>query len=120
MIFSLLASAILIVAFSATLLRRFDLPILKLALLGASLAGLYFVWNPEHLTWRAHMVGVGRGADLVAYGSSLLFFLTVVAIAARRRDADQQLTRLVREIAVLHARPPADRRWSGRDTDEKH
>ena len=110
MIFSILASIALSLALTTALVRRFDLPILKVAVVAAALAGLYFVWRPEHLTLLAHLIGVGRGADHVAYGSSLLFFLVLVAIAVRRRDTDRQITHLVREIALLNARPPADRR----------
>ena len=110
MIFSILASAILALALAASLIRRFDLPALKFAIVGASLAGIYFVWKPQDLTWVAHKIGVGRGADLVSYGSSLLFFLTIVAMAVRRRDTERQITHLVREVALLHARPPMDRR----------
>lgn len=109
MIFSILASGILVLALGASLIRRFDLPALKFALVAASLAGLYFVWKPQDLTWIAQKVGVGRGADLVSYGSSLLFFLTIVAVAVRRRETERQITQLVRELALLHARPPIDR-----------
>ena len=28
-------------------------------------AGLYFVWLPEHATWLAELVGIGRGVDLI-------------------------------------------------------
>ena len=30
-------------------------------------AGLYFVWLPEHATWLAELVGIGRGVDLILY-----------------------------------------------------
>jgi len=107
MIFSVLASGVLAAALLAALVRRFDFPLLRAVMFFGSIAGLWFVWHPAHLTWIAHRIGVGRGADLVTYSSALLFFLTVLAIAVRRRASEQQITTLVREVAILHARKPA-------------
>ncbi|KRR22264.1 DUF2304 domain-containing protein [Bradyrhizobium retamae] len=42
-------------------------PIIGLLASGAALAGLYFVWVPEHATALAAFAGIGRGSDLIVY-----------------------------------------------------
>lgn len=118
MIFSLVATPILAGILFVALVRRFDLMLLKVVLAGGAGAGLYFVWNPDQLTWIAHRIGIGRGADLVLYGSTLLFFLGFLAVSLRRRETEAQITVLVREISILHARPPRDRRRRGPDDED--
>ena len=42
-------------------------PIIGLLAGGAALAGLYFVWVPEHASALAAFAGIGRGSDLIVY-----------------------------------------------------
>jgi small membrane protein len=66
-----------------------------------------FIVNPEAANRLAHLVGVGRGADLVMYAflpASISMFLHLYR---RSRQHDDRLTRLVRHIAILEARRPA-------------
>jgi hypothetical protein len=58
------------------------------------------------MTRLAQMVGVGRGADLVTYATTLILFLTVVAAIMRERRSNDVLTLLVRRLAVQQARFP--------------
>ena len=65
--------------------RKFTFLGLKLAVMLFAAAGVYFVWNPDQMTRLAQMVGIGRGADLVTYATTLILFLTVVAAIMRER-----------------------------------
>ena len=55
---------------------------------------------PEMLVSIAHFLGIGRGADLVLY-LSILFSLAAFFITYLRfRRVDEQLTRIVRHLAI--------------------
>ena len=86
--------------------RKFTFLGLKLSVMLFAAAGVYFVWNPEQMTRLAQMVGVGRGADLVTYATTLILFLTVVAAIMRERRSNDVLTLLVRRLAIQQARFP--------------
>jgi hypothetical protein len=105
-IVAILASGLFLFIFTVVAVRKFGFIGLKFALMIFALAGIYFVWNPEKMTELAHLFGVGRGADLVAYATTTLVFLTVVAGVIRERRANDTLTVLVRRLAIRHARAP--------------
>ena len=86
--------------------RKFTFQGLKLAVMLFAAAGVYFVWNPDQMTRLAQMVGIGRGADLVTYATTLILFLTVVAAIMRERRSNEVLTQLVRRLAIQQARFP--------------
>jgi aryl-alcohol dehydrogenase-like predicted oxidoreductase len=62
--------------------------------------------NADQMTRLAQMVGIGRGADLVTYATTLILFLTVVAAIMRERRSNEVLTQLVRRLAIQQARFP--------------
>jgi len=66
------------------------------------------VIEPQITQWFARLLGVGRGADAVFYlsivGLSYLFF----RLYLRTRELEQQLTRLVRELAIQEAQRRAE------------
>ncbi len=86
--------------------RKFTFLGLKLAVMLFAAAGVYFVWNPDQMTRLAQMVGIGRGADLVTYATTLILFLTGVAASMRERRSNEVLTQLVRRLAIQQARFP--------------
>src|SRR4051794_5567205 len=42
-------------------------PVIALCTMLAASGGLYFVWFPEHATFLAEALGIGRGVDLIIY-----------------------------------------------------
>jgi hypothetical protein len=106
MIVSLFASGLFLFVLFVAAARKFTFLGLKLSVMLFAAAGVYFVWNPEQMTRLAQMVGVGRGADLVTYATTLILFLTVVAAIMRERRSNEVLTLLVRRLAIQQARFP--------------
>ncbi len=106
MIVSLVASALFGSVLFLAAVRKFTFLGLKLAVMLFAAAGVYFVWNPDQMTRLAQMVGIGRGADLVTYATTLILFLTVVAAIMRERRSNEVLTQLVRRLAIQQARFP--------------
>jgi hypothetical protein len=69
-------------------------------------AAIVMVAQPEWATTVAQIVGVGRGADLVAYlGISGLAFLWL-RLYVRQRDMETKLTELGRQLAIKRAEKP--------------
>lgn len=84
-------------------LRRSRLPVhilLVFALLGV--AGLAVVF-PASTTVVANAVGVGRGADLVAYLVEVSLLFVCLHYYTKFVDLQRQITDLVRELAILRA-----------------
>jgi hypothetical protein len=68
--------------------------------LGLVALGVVFVINPQFTNQLAHLVGVGRGADLILYA---LFPATVsmfLHLYRRNRQLEEKLTELAREMAL--------------------
>lgn len=108
MIFQLTLTAALFSLMAFVGIRRFDFRVLKYVLLVAIVAGLYFTWRPDDLTMLAHLIGVGRGADLLIYILTLIVFLLIIASALQIRVSNDRMTKLTRELALLHAKRPND------------
>lgn len=106
MILSLVASGLFLFVLFVAAVRKFTFFGLKLAVMLFAAAGIYFVWNPDQMTRLARLAGVGRGADLVTYATTLILFLTVVAAIMRERRSNDVLTQLVRRLAIQQARFP--------------
>ncbi len=62
------------------------------------------VLRPEFTTLLAHLVGVGRGVDLVTYLALLLVFYLLLRLFTRLEGLERDITGLVREIALERAR----------------
>ena len=73
-----------------------------------SIAALALFW-PEGTVMAAQLLGIGRGADLVLYLAVLLGLAGFFYIYTRFRRLDQQITQLVRTLALkdpLQPQPP--------------
>lgn len=73
--------------------------------------GAFAVWSilsPSVWTSLAHLVGIGRGTDLILYGLVIAFFSFVVTSFKRFRDAEIRYTKLARRIAIDEAPPAAE------------
>jgi hypothetical protein len=61
------------------------------------------VLAPQITQWFARLLGVGRGADAVFYVGLLALSNALFRIYLRIRQVEQQLTRLVRKLALEEA-----------------
>jgi len=78
--------------------------VLVLVLAFAVLAVIF----PNALTQLAHLVGIGRGTDLLLYGLIVVFLGNALLMQRRSKHTERQLTILARRIALLEAARPAD------------
>ncbi len=65
--------------------------------------GLVLVWNPELSTRIAHMIGIGRGADLVLYTWIVASMAMILALLVGQRRTNINIVKLVRELALQEA-----------------
>ncbi len=75
--------------------------------------GSIFIAAPDFVTQVANRVGIGRGADLVSY-MAVIWLVRESLVHRRRRleDADQ-ITQLVRAVALLEAREVGSAQGAG-------
>jgi small membrane protein len=83
--------------------RRHKVPIHIILVLGLLGLGALFVIVPELTNRIAHAVGVGRGADLISYLVEVLLLFVIIHYYTKFVELESQVTRLVREIALLRA-----------------
>jgi hypothetical protein len=72
----------------------------RLGLIAVSGIGVLFVLFPGIPDSLAHMVGVGRGADLVMYIFIVSFFMASIALYSKMKKIEADQTELVRKIAI--------------------
>ncbi len=63
-------------------------------------AGLIVVLYPNLTVQFAHLVGVGRGVDVVIYVAIILIFYFIFYLILKIRKIEQQIAILVRKIAI--------------------
>jgi small membrane protein len=68
--------------------------------------GLYFVWVPEHATWLAALVGIGRGVDLILYVWVVISLVMLLNLHLKLRAQMELITILARRIAIADAHLP--------------
>lgn len=68
------------------------------------LGGSVFIAAPDFVTRLANRVGIGRGADLVSYMAVIWLVRESLVVRRRRLEDADQITRLVRAVALLEAR----------------
>jgi hypothetical protein len=78
--------------------------ILMLLFIVAAASSVFF---PQVWTWTAHLVGIGRGADLLLYFLVLTFLGFVATTYRRFRNLEEDVTELSRQVALVTAPPPA-------------
>ena len=66
------------------------------------------IYRPDQVTMLARSLGIQRGADLVLYLAVLMFFAASLYLYARCLRLQQQITLIVRHIAVAEARLPTE------------
>lgn len=80
------------------------LAIRRITLFIALVAAVVIIMVPAWLSAVAHFVGIGRGTDLLLYGSIVGFLLYVVTDYKRSVQQDRATTTLARELALAEAR----------------
>jgi hypothetical protein len=65
-------------------------------------AGLFFVWAPEQANNLAHLLGVGRGADLILYCWILTSLIVALNLHVMIRANIRLTTELARQLALAH------------------
>jgi hypothetical protein len=55
---------------------------------------------PEATSFLAHLLGIGRGADLIIYASLLISFYLILRIHLTLARLEQEITAIVRAIAI--------------------
>jgi hypothetical protein len=96
------------VAIAAYLIRATPTPkhlaVRRLLVLVALVAAVVVVIWPGVLSWLAHVVGIGRGSDLLFYAAIVAFLFYVVVDYKRSVQASRATTRLARELTLAEAR----------------
>jgi hypothetical protein len=107
-IFSILLTVFLFALIVYALLQKKQFPLVGRLLPLVAGLGIYVAWFPDQTSTWAHMVGVGRGVDLMLYvwimASGLLFLVLHLKLVAQQR----MLTELVRSVALAQARAPSE------------
>ena len=98
-IFTMILIAVLLVAFAQ--LRQ--IPLIGGLVVCAALFGAYIVWMPDHATYLANLVGIGRGADLVLYVWVLISSAVLLLLYLNTREQLQLITTLARKMALADA-----------------
>lgn len=78
----------------------------RLVVLTLLAAGIVFVANPQFANWIAHLVGVGRGADLLLYLFSLTSAYLFLMMYSQLRSLERKVTELIRCGALRSAKTP--------------
>lgn len=100
MIVQLILTTLFVLLFAAGLLLARRLRLLGIALSVASAAAVLPVWLPDWATEFANLLGVGRGADLLLYLWFTISVLLMLALYLRLMRVQDQLTELVRQLAI--------------------
>jgi small membrane protein len=76
----------------------------KLVIVSLFLLGLIFVFIPDLTNYLAHLVGVGRGADLLLYCMTILFYLSFIYNHYKIKAMQEQITGIIRYGAIDHVK----------------
>ena len=74
----------------------------RLVYVVCAIVGLIFVIDPPFSTQIANLLGIGRGADLLFYLFIIASLFYAVETRSRLRRMEQQITKLVRQVAMDH------------------
>ena len=77
----------------------------RLGLVGFAAFAVWSILFPSVWNSIAHLVGVGRGTDVVLYALVLAFLSFTLTSYMRFRELENRYTRLARRIALDEARP---------------
>lgn len=75
----------------------------KIALVLFVVLGVIAVIFPDTITTLAHFVGVGRGADLLLYGLTVVVIFKLLNDYTKDMQEEKRLVKLARKVAILEA-----------------
>ena len=78
----------------------------RLLILGFAVFAVLTVMFPRVLTSVAHVVGVGRGADLLLYATVIVLLGSLALAEARTKNAEKRTTVLARRLALDESEQP--------------
>lgn len=84
-----------------------QLAVRRLLVIAFALFAVATVMFPSLLTQVAHLVGVGRGADLLLYATVVVLLGFLALEEARTKSAEKRTTYLARRLALDEAEVPA-------------
>jgi len=99
--------------------RRFRTRLMdRLIVLSLGLFGMLLVLVPEWANLLAHLVGVGRGADLILYLGLLGLAFLCLVLYSKLRQVEMKLTLLARAEALAQAHlPEPNASWNSKAVD---
>lgn len=100
---------LLIVVTGVAIARARVVPRIGVAWIVLWLAAAGTIAFPGVLVWLAHALGIGRGADLVLYVFILAGFVAFFVTYLRFRRIEEQLTAIVRHLAIRDAEKADER-----------
>jgi len=106
MIIQVLLTLGLVVLIPYAYAQRATSHVIPVAMTTIGVVGLYFVWLPDHASDLAHLVGVGRGADLVLYCWIVISLIVALNLHIVARSNLRLITELARHIALSEPRLP--------------
>lgn len=98
-VFTMVLLAVMLAAFA----QFAQIPLVGGAVILAALFGAYIVWMPDHATYVAHLVGIGRGADLILYVWVLISCAILLLLYLNVREQLHLITTLARKMALSEA-----------------
>lgn len=108
MIFQFFLIATLAILFFYAISQRKRSFFVSVAIAVISLAGIGLALAPDMATEVAHLVGIGRGTDLIVYCFIVLILAAIFNIHLRLSAEVETTTELSRLIAILNAHRPKD------------
>ncbi len=75
----------------------------KLLLLLTIPCAIFVVLMPSAATELAHVLGVGRGADLLLYGLTVIVIFQIFDNYIKNQQEQNRIVKLVRKVAILEA-----------------
>jgi small membrane protein len=81
--------------------KRFNKPAIdKIAIVIILLTGILFAFFPEITNRLAHMMGIGRGADLIMYLAIVGFAYMILLLYSKIKTLESQLGSIVRKQSL--------------------
>jgi hypothetical protein len=75
----------------------------RIALVALIAVGIIAVLSPESTNQVAHVLGIGRGADLLLYLTVVAFVFVSLNVYLKFRDLEHDLAQIARSVAILDA-----------------
>jgi small membrane protein len=92
----------MLIAFAAYAFNRRSILVDRLLYILLAVTGIILVIHPDLSTSIAHLIGIGRGTDLIMYLFIIIGMFFAVNIISRLRKMEEQITALIGNEAIDH------------------